>query len=140
RALYRDERLRYAPHHASPSDRARFFEEIVPADERAVVAAVPAHLRERLLAALTEVHAPLMSPRPAAVRVLGIGDCLMNEIRVFLPDACRDRGFEADVRCLYFNAVIGRDISTAQVRDFLAKQPMDVLAFSFLSYEGLPLY
>ena len=37
-------------------------------------------------------------------------------------------------------ADVRRDISTAQVRDFLAQQPMDVLAFSFLSYEGLPLY
>src|SRR4029077_3080795 len=27
-----------------------------------------------------------------------------------------------------------------QVRAFLAAHPMDVLAFSFLSYEGLPLY
>lgn len=140
RALYRDERLRYAPHQASPGDRARFFGEILPDDERAVLASVPASLRERLAVDLTDVHAPLVSPRPAAVRVLGIGDCLMNEIRVFLPDACRDRGFEADVRCLYFSAVVGRDISTAQVSDFLAKQPMDVLALSFLSYEGLPLY
>lgn len=140
RALYRDERLRYAPHRASPVDRARFFGEFLPDDERAVIAGAPADLRERLATDLADVHAPLASPRPAAVRVLGIGDCLMNEIRVFLPDACRARGFEADVRCLYFSAVVGRDISTTQVREFLAQQPMDVLAFSFLSYEGLPLY
>jgi FkbH-like protein len=140
RALYLDERLRYAPHQASPSDRACFFEEFVRADEQAVLASVPAYLRERLASGLTDLHAPLTSPRPAAVRVLALGDCLMNEIRVFLPDACRERGFEADVRCLYFSAVVGRDISTAQVREFLAKQPMDVLAFSFLSYEALPLY
>lgn len=140
RALYRDERLRYAPHRASPADRARFFGEILAADERVVLASVPATLRERVSAELIDVHAPLANPRPAAVRVLGVGDCLMNEIRVFLPEACRARGFEADVRCLYFSAVVGRDISTTQVREFLAQQPMDVLAFSFLSYEGLPLY
>jgi FkbH-like protein len=140
RALYRDERLRYAPHQASPTDRARFFGEILPDDEQAVLAGVHAELRDRLKAALADVHAPLVQPRPAAVRVLAMGDCLMNELRVFLPDACRDRGFEADVRCLYFSALAGRDISTGQVRDFLAKHPMDALAFSFLSYKGLPLY
>jgi FkbH-like protein len=139
-ALYRDERLRYAPHQAPPADRARFFGEILPADERAALAGAPADLHDRLAAELTAVHAPLVSPRPAAVRVLALGDCLMNEIRVFLPDACRHRGFEVDVRGLYFSAVVGRDIATTQVRDFLARQPMDVLAFSFLSYEGLPLY
>jgi len=140
RALYRDERLRYAPHQTSPSEKARFFHEILPQDELAVLAGAAAEVRDRLMTELSDVHAPLLKPRPAAVRVLGMGDCLMNEIRVFLPDACRDRGFEADIRCLYFSAVVGRDISTAQVRDFLARQPMDMLAFSFLSYEGLPLY
>src|SRR6185436_12921697 len=54
RALYRDERLRYAPHRASPADRARFFGEILPEDERVVVAGVPADLRERLAANLAE--------------------------------------------------------------------------------------
>ena len=140
RALYRDERLRYAPHQASPNDKARFFEEIIPEDELAVLAGAPPDVRKRLMAVLADLHAPLLQPRSAALRVLGMGDCLMNEIRVFLPDACRDRGFEADIRCLYFSAVVGRDISTAQVRDFLACQPMDALAFSFLSYEALPLY
>src|SRR6185503_1971637 len=71
---------------------------------------------------------------------LAVGDCLMNEIRVFLPDACRDRGFESDVRCLYFSAFSGRDISTGQVREFLSGNSVDMLAFSFLSYEGLPMY
>jgi FkbH-like protein len=140
RALYLDERLRYAPHHASPADRARFFAEVLPRDEEVLLAGVTADLQTRLRAALVELHAPLVIPSRAAVRMLAVGDCLMNEIRVFLPDACRDRGFEVDVRCLYFSAVVGRDISTAQIRDFLARQPMDVLAFSFLSYEGLPLY
>ena len=56
RALYRDERLRYAPHQASPGDRARFFGEILPDDEQAIVASVPVKLRERLAAALTGVH------------------------------------------------------------------------------------
>src|SRR5687767_8454340 len=37
RALYRDERLRYAPHQAPPAERARFFGEILAADEGAVL-------------------------------------------------------------------------------------------------------
>jgi FkbH-like protein len=139
-AVYRDERLRYAPHQASPSDKASFFGEILPVDEEAVLAGAHPSVREWLAQELSDLHAPLLQPRPNAVRLLGLGDCLMNEIRVFLPDSCRDWGFEADIRCMYFSAVVGRDISTAQVRDFLAEQPMDALAFSFLSYEGLPLY
>jgi FkbH-like protein len=44
------------------------------------------------------------------------------------------------MRCLYFSAPVGRDISTAQVVDFIRRSPMDMLAFSFLSYEGIPPY
>jgi len=139
-AVYRDERLRYAPHQASPFDRAKFFSEIIPPDEQAVVDAVEPTVRDALRAELALLHAPLLSPPSSAVRVLAVGDCLMNEIRVFLPDASRRRGFDSDTRCLYFSAFSGRDISTNQVREFLSANPIDVLAFSFLSYEGLPMY
>lgn len=140
RAVYRDERLRYAPHHASPRERAEFFSEIIPRDEATLLSAVSADLRDALRAALRELHRPLTEPNHADVRLLAVGDCLMNEVRVFLPDAARERGFEADLRALYFSPIDGRDVSTQQVRDFLASQRMDAVAFSFLSYEGLPPY
>ena len=140
RAVYRDERLRYAPHQATPLERAQFFAEVIPIDEDALLAAVDPVLRARLKDELTAIHGTLLTRQKPDVSVLAVGDCLMNELRVFLPDAARARGFETDVRCVYFSAVTGRDISSAQLRDLLSKNKIDVLAFSFFSYAGVPAY
>ncbi len=46
---------------------------------------------------LRELHAPLLevSPTPP-IRVLALGDCLLNEVRVFLGAECRRAGLAAD--------------------------------------------
>ncbi len=81
-----------------------------------------------------------VEPSENPLRLLAVGDCLMNEIRVFLPSRCRDMGIELDMRCLYFSALMGKNLPTEQVVRFLEATPIDLIAVSFLSYEGLPLY
>ncbi len=139
-AVYLDERLRYAPHKAGPELRQKFFRDLIPLDERALLEGAGS-LEAPLAAALRAVHSSLLAdPARSPVRLLAVGDCLMNEIRVFLPSQAQSLDINVDMRCLYFSGLVGRDISTAQVIEFIGKNPMDLIAFSFLSYEGIPPY
>jgi FkbH-like protein len=143
RAVYLDERLRYAPFRAPPGTRAEFFREVLPPDERAVIAAVGTGGTDTsaLQAVLADLHAPLLACDDGpSVRVLAVGDCLLNEVRVFLPSACRREGIAVDMRNLYFSAGANRAIDSAEVLEFIGKSPMDLIAMSFLSYEGIPAY
>ena len=143
RDLYLDERLRYAPHLASPLVRGNFFEEVLPADEAAVIGSsrLPSGLTSALGVLLAELHAPLLSAPPQGpLRLLTLGDCLMGEVRVSLTGLCRRIGIELDMRALYFSALMERGLSTDQVLGFLEEFPADLIALSFLSYQGIPLY
>jgi FkbH-like protein len=140
REVYLDERLRYAPHQADPAVLAEFFQTVIPADEAALnqVLGDPA-LAARLAPELDALHAPLQSPRKGdRLRLLAVGDCLLNEVRVFLPTRVSEAGIGLDMRCLYFSGLVGRSIGTEQVLRFVAESKPHVISFSFLTYEGLP--
>jgi FkbH-like protein len=142
RAVYLDERLRYAPHQQGPVRCAEFFREVLGPDEAALLAPlVDPEAIEAVSEWWSALHARLLeTPGADALRLLAVGDCLMNELRVFLPELCRTRGVPLDMRVLYFSAAVGKGLSHQSVLDFLEREPMDMLALSFLSYEGLPLY
>ena len=143
RDVYLDERLRYAPFNAAPAERVAFFKEVLPADEEAVVQAIPGRsgLRRGVEEALRALHEPLLHTPPGpTVHVLGLGDCLLNELRVFLPARCRRAGIALDVRSLYFSAVVDRPLDVSEIVRFLAENPTDVIAVSFLTYAGIPAY
>jgi FkbH-like protein len=140
--VYVDERLRYAPHLAAPDVRAAFFAETLAADERAIAAhAAVAPWAERLVDTMHALHGPLREPangRP--IRVLGVGDCLMSEIRLTLARQCAAAGVALDLRLLYFSALMGEALSVENILAFLREHPADLIALSFLSYEGIPPY
>lgn len=141
--LYLDERLRYAPHRASQEVRKRFFKELLQEDEAILSedVAMEPDTAVAMRTRLNEIHLSLLlDPNANSLRVLAVGDCLMNEIRVFLPSHCRRVGIEVDMRCLYFSAGVGKKLSAEQIIDFIAKTQIDLIAMSFLTYEGLPLY
>jgi len=143
REVYLDERLRYAPHKASPTVRHAYFRELLQEDEAILLRGTEegTEIKKILRAKLYEIHAPLLrEPQGHPLRLLAVGDCLMNEVRVFLPSRCRAKGIEIDMQCLYFSALVGKKLSVEQVVRFLECNPVDVIALSFLTYEGLPLY
>src|SRR6185312_11923973 len=69
-----------------------------------------------------------------------LGDCLLNEVRVFISAACRRSGVSVDMRNLYFSAVVNRALDTTEAVEFVRENPMDLIALSFLTYEGIPAY
>jgi FkbH-like protein len=140
RSIYRDELLRYSLHRAAPDIRVRYFEQILPALEDAVVAYLPAQ-REQARTLLCDVHEPLLFPASGKpLTLLTFGDCLMTELRVFLPERCAEAGVPLDMRAFYFSSRMGTGISTDNVIEAIQKNGADIAAFSFLSYEGLPMY
>ncbi|MGB8523765.1 MAG: HAD-IIIC family phosphatase [Candidatus Acidiferrales bacterium] len=141
RDVYLNERLRYAPHREDPAVRLAFFSEVIPPDEAAILNIVSAEIRESLQQSLRDMHASLLAHGSSEpVNLLALGDCLMTELRAFLPAQCRVQGIDLEMRELYFSAVNRMGISTEDVTRFLKANRMDLIGLSFLTYEGLPLY
>jgi FkbH-like protein len=139
--VYRDERLRYAPHQADRATRRRFFAEILAPDEAALLAPLAEPEKAWLAQQLKRIHEPLLAEgAKSTLGVLALGDCLMNEIRVFLPSVASTAGIDVDMRCLYFSAQQGRGLALDNVLEMLRKFRADFIAMSFLSYEGIPHY
>jgi FkbH-like protein len=143
RDVYLDERLRFAPHHSAADVRIAFFQEMLRSDERAVLNAVGAdrEVRDAAMGLLTALHQPLVEPDPGApLRILALGDCLMNEVRVSVNGSCRAAGIPLDFRMLYFSAYMGRALSPEDALGLLREFPADLVALSFLSYKGIAPY
>jgi FkbH-like protein len=141
RAVYLDERLRYAPHQADPGERAAFFRELLDRDRITLEERLPVDLRRTLEEIWTGLHASLTTePDGAPTRLLAVGDCLLNEVRVFLPDRCSVLGIGLDMRCQYFSAAMGRDLASDDLLRTIRRMQPHLIAFSFLTYEGIPPY
>jgi len=139
-SFYRGELLRYAPHRADLPLRLRYFQETLPRIEEAVLACLPPD-SHHAAALLRQVHEPLLvSPSGTPLTLVTFGDCLLSEVRKFLPESCAEAGVSLDMRSYYFSARMGTGISTDIVIEAIEKSKADVASFSFLSYSGLPMY
>lgn len=141
RDVYLNERLRFAPHRDDPKIRMAFFSELIPLDEEAILEILDPALRNGVQRFLHNLHTTLIDDLGGElVNLLAMGDCLMTELRAFLPALCRSEGIHLEMRELYFSARAGTGIHSSDVARFLQSNRMDLLAFSFLTYEGMPLY
>jgi FkbH-like protein len=142
RDVYLDERLRCAPHRADPKTRRSFFAELLPADVDAILASVGSEeSRDAFRVALAAIHAPLVEAASKdAIKLLAVGDCVLNEVRVFLRSRAAVKTISLDVRNVYFSAAMGKELSASDVEGAMADTRYDVVAFSFFTYEGLPPY
>lgn len=139
-ALYVAERRRYAPHRDGQEVLARFFSELLPADTAALLTDLEVRHHGDARQWLEEVHRPLVHTAARQTRVLMLGDCLLSEIQPFLVAQAAQAQIDLDLRYFYFSARLGTDVATDSIRALLEKTPVDVIAISFLSYEGIPLY
>jgi len=140
---YLDERLRYAPHRESPEVRANFFREILNKDEKCILSSLNLSQDQKfdVIELLQTLHSPLIEKNPEnQISILALGDCLMNEIRVFLPHMCKNNKISLDMRCIYFSAKMDQGIDLTEIADFIKNNKVDIIALSFFSYEALPLY
>lgn len=141
--IYLDERLRYAPHREEWSRRAEFHRQLVFKDFEHLtrLCADEGQDFQTLQAVWNEIHSPLLTriSDKGQINLLGVGDCLLNEVRVFLPARARRQGVALDMRCAYFSASAG-GLDAGEIRDVITNSKVDLLSFSFFSYMGLPKY
>jgi FkbH-like protein len=141
RDLYLAERARYAPHREGREVLARYFSELLPEHEATLLDAAPPSEREALLARLQELHLPLRAaPRKDVLRMALAGDCALSEMQGFLVGRGRDQGLDLDIRYYYFSGLMGTGLAQDAVQEVLAAEKIELVALSFLTYEGLPLY
>lgn len=140
---YLDERLRYAPHRESPEVRAAFFKILLEKNIQTILNNCASQMlsQTEIINLLKRVHAPLTKiEKKNNITMLALGDCLMNEIRVFLPHISSDKDIYLDMRCIYFSARLGKGLDLIEISNFINSNKVDLIAISILSYDALPLY
>lgn len=135
RDLYLAERKRYAPHRQGRGTLRRYFSVVIPMHEEALARRLPASLRSILSA----LHEPLTQSAPKCVRMLAIGDCLLTNVTGFAQSCALREGIELDLRQHYFSARTGAALADEGVVSAI-KDGIDLIAVSYLSYEGIPPY
>ena len=140
RDVYLNERLRYAPHQSDPAIRRAFFGEVIPLDESAIldVLARKSVTVHNGCSGIFMSHSLLSQGRcrePA-----GNWGLPHDRVESFFTPLCQTAGINLEMRDLYFSAVARIGISTQDVIRFLRSNRMDLIALSFLTYQGLPLY
>lgn len=133
-AVYVDERVRES---GSVSEEAITC--ALEKDERALATVVGANKAAALVSRL-RLDVGMGAQAGAKLRVTLLGDCLMTETRAALLPLARSAGLSLDVAHYYFSAPQAADWSSEQaIRQLKVSQP-DMIAVSFFSFDGLPLY
>jgi len=145
--LFREQYLfewrRYAPHREGQEALQAYRYCSRNAHERALLSRVSGEVRQPFADWLTELHRPLCAP-PAAdrttLRMLMVGDCVMAGIQVFLIGEMARQGIDLDVRYYYLSALMGADIDQDGIAAAIRTSKVDIIAASYLTYKGIPLY
>ncbi len=141
-AVYADERMRFIAFGASCKDRQAVLAELAE-DERDLLALVSDddRLERRLTAALRHLHRGLHATTSSSdLQLVLVGDCLMTELRTAVIAEARQAGLELATTHFYFSARQGVGLSPHDVTQHLERNRVDLLAFSFLTFEGIPPY
>jgi FkbH-like protein len=142
RATYVDSRLNYLPKALSGHERAELLARLLDAEGRAIAELLadicPAELTRD---ALEELHRPLTQP-PVRTdpRLLLIGDCVFNDVRLFLSErvaAATGRALDADH--IFFTAGPS-PLDPQEMRRVTSSAPPTLIGLSLFSYSGVAPY
>ncbi|WP_170145515.1 HAD-IIIC family phosphatase [Salinimonas sediminis] len=101
--IYLDERLRFSPFSKSKETQCQYFIDIFKIESEAL-----SYLDVTCRKNISRINEKLIYNNEEADSILLVGDCLMNEVRVFLPDALYKRSVFSNLDCQYFS---GGDLS-----------------------------
>ncbi|HEY3827688.1 MAG TPA: hypothetical protein VGL57_00700 [Solirubrobacteraceae bacterium] len=142
RATYIDSRLNYLPKGLSGRERAELLARLLDSEASAVAELLAESCpRDVTVAALQELHAPLTRP-PAAgdPRLLLIGDCVFNDVRLFLLErVAADTGRALDVDHIFFTAGPS-PLQPEELRRVTRSAPPTLIGLSLFSYAGIAAY
>ncbi len=137
--IYANERLRFVP----LQDGEEELRIMLAADELAlpVTLGLEAESVEAiaLQTILARVHGLLTEDAPE-LRIAFVGDCVMTDIQSFARPDLAAFGRRLEARHFYFSARMGAALDASEVLRAMESQRFDLIALSFLTFEGLPLY
>lgn len=142
RATYIDCRLNYLPKALGGQQRADLLGRLLEAEAHAIAEILADSCRaDRTLESLAELHDPLVRP-PADgdPRLLLIGDCIFNDVRLFLSErfaAATGRALDSDH--IFFSAGPS-PLEPDEMRRVTAQAPPTLVGLSLFSYDGVPAY
>jgi FkbH-like protein len=142
RATYIDSRLNYLPKGLAGRERAALLARLLEAEARAIAELLAdACPPDATLAALEELHGPLTRPPQAGdPRLLLIGDCVFNDVRLFLIErVAADTGRAPDVDHIFFTAGPS-PLEAEELRRVTRSAPPTLIGLSLFSYAGVPAY
>lgn len=137
--IYLDERLRYAPHRSPFQIRAEFHREVLTVELNALLRDTPIDQQEPIRAEWFDFHKQLLECKSdKRLTVLAIGDCLLNEVRVFINTNHQEPNPFVDMRCIYFNAGNDGGFDIVQIENYLKANKVDVISLSFFTFDAMP--
>lgn len=141
--IYANERLRFASVAGEAEARQAELTAMVAADEAAIGGILglgDASPEAALLRATLHGAHGLLVATGRPVRVAMVGDCVMTDVQSFLRPRLAAAGLHLTGRHFYFSARLGAALDADELLAAMAKQRADLIALSFLTFEGLPLY
>jgi FkbH-like protein len=142
--------------HIYSAERTRFFDDarlarggweeleaILFGDRTSLIALAgdDPHLAASFAAILAAVDAGILHrDNSREVQLALIGDCLMLEIKAFLKPALAAEAVTLGSSHFYFSARMGYDLRVTELESSLSAGRFDLLALSFFTFEGIPLY
>lgn len=137
--VYLDERRRYSPHLAPVDVQLGFHAKMVLSDFNTIASILNAanFLSED---SWSSIHESLTGIKNKSVRLLAVGDCLMNEVRVFAHPEYNKKDFSIDFRCIYFSSGNSGALDSENIVQYVKNNNIDLISFSFFSFEALPNY
>ena len=140
RAVYLDERTRYAPELADQAAQAALWGELLGTELPAVAALCTPLEPEGVLAVLDELHRDLVHPPEPLARVLFVGDCLFVETRAYLAPLASSRHRAVASKHAFFSASQRLDAPNEAILDLVQQHHPDLIGLSLFTFEGIPPY
>ena len=137
--IYRAQRTRFYSRALLAAGGQRELEAVLD-DDRQVLSDLVAR-GSGLSRFLEAVDRPLYAGQlERSIRVGLVGDCVMGEIASFLAPLLLGSGTRLEGHQFYFSSRNGAHLDAEEVKEGLKEHDFDLLAMSFLTLEGLPLY
>jgi FkbH-like protein len=142
RATYIDSRLNYLPKGLSGHDRAELLTRLLDREAQKIAEILadtcPLELTRNVL---EELHKPLTrAPTATDPRLLLIGDCVFNDVRLFLSERVgASTGRALDVDHIFFTAGPS-PLEPDEMRRVTSSAPPTLIGLSLFSYNGVVAY
>lgn len=137
--VYLDERRRYSPHLAPLDLQLSYHSKMVESDFN-IIASILSVNNFISREIWDIIHESLTVIKSKCIKLLAVGDCLMNEVRVFAHPEYKKKDFSIDFRCIYFSSGNSGALDSESIVQYVKNNNIDLISFSFFSFEALPNY